>query len=56
MKHVLVVYGKKKSGRGKARIHIPQYKGYVPINAAQNARKWLVEIFKGLGPTPEELK
>jgi hypothetical protein len=55
MKHVLIVYGKPK-GHGKARKNVPEYIGPVPPKAVYNVNKWFVEQFKGLGPTPEEIK
>jgi hypothetical protein len=55
VKHVLIVYGKRK-GHGKARRNVPEYIGPCLPKAAHNANKWLVEVFRGLGPTPEEIK
>ena len=55
VKHTLIVYGKKK-GHGKCRKNVPEYVGPIPPKAVNNVRKWFVEIYKGLGPTPEELK
>jgi len=54
MKHVLIVYGRKK-GHGKMRRNIPEY--YTTSEwVASNTNKWFVEVYKGLGPFPEELK
>ncbi len=64
MKHEVIVYGKLK-GHGKMRRNRIDYAAtiktydearnrYTP--QAINVRKWFVEIYQGLGPTPEELK
>jgi hypothetical protein len=58
MKHTVIVYGKLK-GHGKMRKNRIEFT--MPIlssttRVAINARKWFVENYKNLGPTPEELK
>jgi ribosomal protein S24E len=52
-------------GHGKMRanrvLHREEIKTYDEVKnrytpQAANVRKWFVEVFQGLGPTPEELK
>ncbi len=64
MKHVITVCGKMR-GHGKMRAnridHVEEIKTYDEVRnrytpQAYNVRKWFVEVYKGLGPTPEEIK